>query len=329
VQVTYGKLSKATNKNALADMYVKFFRWATDRLKGQDGIICFVTNNGFLDGIALDGMRKSLLSEFDQIYHLDLHGNVRKNPKLSGTMHNVFGIQVGVGITIAIRKAGTEKSLKFHGAPEFATRREKLQLLSKAKSIKGIEWETLTPDTKGNWITEGLSADFDSFLPMGSKEDKASASPKAIFQTYSRGAETARDEWCYDFHITKLEAEIKLFLETYNDDVLKWKNRGNDTRSVDAFVTYDDAKIKWSSNLKEWLKKETLATFDSSQIHVSLYRPFCKQFLYFDDILVHRRGMMPTFFPTVKAEKENMAIWMKCGPAPVYPLMVNQCRRNQ
>ena len=57
-----------------------------------------------MNDIAFDGMRKQLAQDFDQIYILDLGGNVRKNPKLSGTTHNVFGIQVGVSITILVRK---------------------------------------------------------------------------------------------------------------------------------------------------------------------------------------------------------------------------------
>ena len=94
VRETYSKDSKATNKNALADPYVKAVRWAADRI-GEEGIVAFVSNNGFLDGVATDGMRKHLATDFDAIYVLDLGGNVRKNPKLSGTTHNVFGIQVG------------------------------------------------------------------------------------------------------------------------------------------------------------------------------------------------------------------------------------------
>ena len=108
IRDTYAKDSQATLKNKLSDAYVKFFRWATDRLRGHDGIVCLVTNNSFVDQIAFDGMRKHLLQDFTAIYHLDLHGNVRRNPKLSGTAHNVFGIQVGVGITIAIRRAGSQ-----------------------------------------------------------------------------------------------------------------------------------------------------------------------------------------------------------------------------
>lgn len=89
----------------LYDAYVRFFRWASDRLRGRDGIVCFVSDNSFIDHFAFDGMRHHLLQDFTHIYHLDLHGNVRRNPRLSGTTHNVFGIQVGVGITLAIRAA--------------------------------------------------------------------------------------------------------------------------------------------------------------------------------------------------------------------------------
>ena len=124
IKETYVKDSRAT-KTKQYDAYKRFFRWATDRLQGQDGIICYVTNNSFIDTLDSDGMRKHLLNDFTQIYHLDLHGNVRQNPKLSGTTHNVFGIQVGVGITIAIRKAGAEKFLKYYRVAEDLTRLSK------------------------------------------------------------------------------------------------------------------------------------------------------------------------------------------------------------
>ena len=100
---TYAKDSKATNKNALSDPYVKAIRWASDRI-GDEGIVAFVSNNSFVDNLAFDGMRKNLAQDFDEIYILDLGGNVRKNPKLSGTTHNVFGIQVGVSVNLFVRK---------------------------------------------------------------------------------------------------------------------------------------------------------------------------------------------------------------------------------
>ena len=103
VSATYAKDSRATNKNALSDPYVKAFRWASNRI-GDEGIVAFVSNNSFIESLAFDGMRKNLERDFDEIYVLDLGGNVRKNPKLSGTTHNVFGIQVGVSINIFVRK---------------------------------------------------------------------------------------------------------------------------------------------------------------------------------------------------------------------------------
>ena len=104
VAATYAKASKATLKNSLSDVYVKAIRWASERI-GDEGIVAFVTNNSFIDGIAFDGMRQYLEQEFDQIYVFDLGGNIRKNPKLSGTTHNVFGIQVGVSVNIFVRRS--------------------------------------------------------------------------------------------------------------------------------------------------------------------------------------------------------------------------------
>ena len=102
IRETYAKDSTASNKNALSDAYVKFFRWAVDRLGDRDGIVCFVSNNSFVDQIAFDGMRKHLNQGFDRVYHLDLGGNVRKN-RPGDSLSNVFDIRVGVGVTLLIR----------------------------------------------------------------------------------------------------------------------------------------------------------------------------------------------------------------------------------
>ncbi len=91
IRDTYVKHSRATLKTQVYDAYVRFFRWATDRLGDRDGIVCFVTNNSFVDQIAFDGVRKHLAQDFTRFYHLDLHGNVRKNRKSARrTMFSVF-----------------------------------------------------------------------------------------------------------------------------------------------------------------------------------------------------------------------------------------------
>lgn len=215
IRKTYAKDSTATNKNALSDPYIKFFRWATDRLAGRDGIVCFVSNNSFVDQLTFDGIRKHLTQDFTSIYHLDPHGNVRKNPKLSGTTHNVFGIRVGMGITLLVRNrrapmhhANDDRSrgepsarpytatMYYHRVPKDWRKEEKLVFLTQKQSIDGIAWQTLTPDAKQMWLTEGIQSDFASFMPMGTKEAKASERPdvEAIFKTYSRGVATSRDE---------------------------------------------------------------------------------------------------------------------------------------
>src|SRR5947209_6727458 len=152
IRETYVKDSQAALHTKLYDAYVRFFRWATDRLQGRDGIVCFVSNNSFIDQIAFDGMRKHLLQDFTQVYHIDLHANIRKNPKLSGTTHNVFGIQVGVGITIAIRNSQNPlRSLKYFRVPEFWSKLDKLAFLSEKGDISHIDWQELHPDKRYFW----------------------------------------------------------------------------------------------------------------------------------------------------------------------------------
>ena len=166
IRETYARDSTASNVNALSDAYVKFFRWAVDRLEERDGIVCFVTNNSFTDQTAFDGMRKNLLQDFTQIYHIDLHGNVRKNPKLSGTTHNVFGIQVGVGITVAVRNAQhSSRTLQYHRVPEDWRKEEKLSWLAKKQDIEAVEWQTLQPDDSHTWLVPEYADDFRALLP--------------------------------------------------------------------------------------------------------------------------------------------------------------------
>jgi predicted helicase len=310
IQHTYAKDSKASNKNALSDAYVKFFRWAVDRLQGRDGIVCLVSNNSFVDQIAFDGMRKHLLQDFTHIYHLDLHGNVRKNPKLSGTTHNVFGIQVGVGITIAVRASTSEtRGLYYYRVPEFWRKTEKLEFLHTSGNINGINWQELQPDEKYTWLTEGLQSEFASFLAIGTKEAKArGAQDSAIFRIYSGGIKTNRDEWTYDFRQVALFTKMKRFIETYNSELDRWRRNGGNNLAVDAFVTYDDTKIKWSRDLKLDLLRNHFVEFSESKVHISLYRPYCKRWLFFDRILNEEIYQQLQIFPPFMREEENCAI---------------------
>ncbi|MDQ2888700.1 MAG: N-6 DNA methylase, partial [Chloroflexota bacterium] len=308
IRDTYVKDSKATLNTKLYDAYVKFFRWASDRLQERDGIVCFVSNNSFLDQTAFDGMRKHLLKDFNLVYHLDLHGNVRKNPKLSGTTHNVFGIQVGVGITIAIRiSAKAQQKLCYYRLPENWRRSEKLKFLADKHNITTIEWQELSPNEKYTWLTEGMHSEFAIFLPMGTKEAKVSRLPdvKVLFKTYSLGVSTNRDDTVYDFNFQALARRVEQFIEDYNAEIARWIRKGR-PKNIDDFVSYKE--VKWSRNLKRDLSRERFTQFDDKALRQSLYRPFCKKWLYYADVLVDERGTSGTFFLNPISEAENRVI---------------------
>ena len=309
IHETYARDSRATLTNKLYDAYVKFFRWAVDRLQGRDGIVCYVSNNSFIDQIAFDSMRKHLLQDFTRIYHLDLHGNVRRNPKLSGTTHNVFGIQVGVGITIAIRESqkSERKLLYYYRVPEFWRKPEKLAFLASRKSMSNIDWLELQPDEQYNWLTENMYPEFTTFIPLGTKEGKVESNlaAKTLFKTYTNGVKTNRDDWVYDFNYQALKKRIQIFIEDYNNEVSRWVRAGR-PNDIDESVRYD--KIKWSRNLKRDLQNERYAQFKTDAIRRSVYRPFSSKWLYHADILVDELGKSGLYFPSSIPTSENRMI---------------------
>ncbi len=312
VAKTYGKDSKARNKKALADPYVKAIRWASSRI-GEEGVVALVTNNSFLDGEAFDGMRKHLADDFDAIYILDLSGNVRKNPKLSGTTHNVFGIQVGVSINFFIKRRDSENSqpeIFYARVDELWRKEDKYHYLDSNKHYRNIEWKPITPDARHTWLTEGIHTEFHAFLPMGTKEAKAARTQTVdvIFKRYGRGVATCRDAWAYNFDRKALAINMIGMIGAYNAEIDRWTRRENRDANVDDFVVYDDAKIKWSESLKRNLQGGKTADFSEKKMRASLYRPFTKSNLYFDRIMTERVYVFPSIFPTPETETENRVI---------------------
>ena len=164
IRKTYQELGTAQNQIALYDMYVRFFRWASDRL-AENGVLAFISNRSFLDSLTFDGFRKALTTEFNEVWVVDLGGDVRENPKLSGTTHNVFGIQTGVAISFLVRRHRAQGCRIFYSRrPEMETAEEKLAFLGNAK-LETAEREEIKPDPKNNWINQTHN-DFDSLLPV-------------------------------------------------------------------------------------------------------------------------------------------------------------------
>jgi predicted helicase len=310
IREAYAKDSQAQLNNKLYDPYVRFFRWAIDRLQGRDGIVCFVTNNSFVDQIAFDGMRKHLLQDFTRMYHLDLHGNVRKNPKLSGTTHNVFGIQLGVGITLAVRNSqNATRTLSYYRVPEDWRKTEKLNFLANTGNMVGIQWLELHPDARYTWLTEGIHSEFVTFLPMGKKEIKEAkkVDAEAVFKLYSLGVATNRDAHAYSFNPIQLHKQVGIFIDIYNSAVDRLKRRRGEVDPA-SLIDTTDPRIKWTRQVKASLARLKYSEYVEVHIRNCLYRPFTRKFLYFDDFWNEERYKQHLVFPTSTSEEENRAI---------------------
>jgi predicted helicase len=308
VSQTYGKSSKATLLRKLSDPYVKAIRWASDRI-GDEGIVAFVTNNSFVEHITFDSMRGCLENEFDSIYILDFGGNSREGLKVSNS--NVFGITVGVSINIFVKKSNTpspkKASISYFPFDEYWNKQQKFDFLNNKESIVNIIFKDIYPDSQHNWLTVGIDKSFDSFIPIGTKEAKASHNIDAqtIFKTYSLGVNTARDSTVYNFNIQTLGKCVNQFVEDYNTEVYRFQQKGK-PEDIDNFVNYD--RIKWSSTLKNHLKYEHLMEFNKSEIRHSLYRPFIHTFLYYDSTIIDRPALFRRLFPDALSESHNQVM---------------------
>lgn len=311
IKDTYVNLSSA-QKTKQYDMYKRFIRWASDRIKSEDdGIIAFITNNAYLDSRQDDGFRKSVQKEFDYIYIIDLKGNARKRNKSEGG--NVFNIQTGVAIMFLIKKGVSEKqnkisplnqkkaNIKYYNIGDFLSGDKKLMSLQ--QDISFFDFEDIIPDNKGQWLNQ-TNNDFYEHTALIDKNVKnqkvgKAIEQKAIFKLFSLGIATNRDDWAYDFDKEQLEKKIKYFLKIYN------KNR-NSFKGIDYLDENKndnlDYSIKWSRDLKKDLASNREYKFNKSNIRKCLYRPFVYSNLYFDDGVIDVKGISETFFKYESSE---------------------------
>jgi len=288
INQTYKNLSQAKNLTSIYDSYIRAFRWASDRLK-DDGIISFVTNGSFIESISADGLRKSLSDEFNKLYIFNLRGNARRSGEIRRKEKgNVFGegTKTPIAISILIKNSKTnEKGLIYYNdIGDYLSKSQKLKKISKLASIENIKWTKIIPNKEGDWINK-RSKVFSKFIPMGLQKKRANSNldEVKIFNTYSRGILTGRDSWVYNSSKIKLEKNIKSTINFYNEQVKDLKKvKLLSKKNVDDLINNDTTKISWSYELKEDLKKFKVANYNDGKIVVSLYRPFFKQYLYFN-----------------------------------------------
>jgi predicted helicase len=303
-------------KTKLYDMYARFFRWASDRLDAN-GILALVTNRSFIDSRTFDGFRKTVAKEFSEIRVVDLGGDVRANPRLSGTKHNVFGIQTGVAISFLVKRAKKHGCRIFYTRrPELETAEEKIAFLSGAR-MPALTFEEVRPDAVGNWINL-TSNDFETLMPIGTKVAKAAkktGQEKAIFKLFSMGAITARDEWVYGFTREAVESTVRHLIAIYSSDLKRLARHKRDAQLAGKL----DYSIKWTRGVKRSLANGVKLNLDDGAIVTSLYRPFVRKWLYFAPSLVEMPNQMPAFFPP---SAPNLAIFFndRGSRSPFSPL---------
>ena len=332
IRETYAAQSNAKLVKNLYDSYVRAIRWATDRLK-NDGIIAFVTNGSFLDANNMDGLRKCLTEEFSHLYVFNLRGNQRTSGELSrkeGGKIFGSGSRTPVAITILVKdQAHTGPcALLYYDIGDYLSREDKLAIIQGLHNIDSVPWQTLTPNADGDWIN-ARNPLFETFMPLGSKDDK---SARTVFSIYSLGVVTNRDAWAYNFSRSRLEANMSSMIETYNRETARYaqacEGLAKDVRpEVEAIVDADPKRISWTRSLKADAKKHKIYGFEQASLAPSMYRPFTKEWLYFNRRFNEMVYQMPRLFPT--PEHENMVISATgIGASKAFSALVSDCIPN-
>ncbi|WP_374332058.1 type ISP restriction/modification enzyme [Aestuariivirga sp.] len=278
IAATYIKRGTAQNKNSVYDMYTRFFRWASDRLH-DDGIIAFVTNRNLIEKLAFDGFRRAVADEFKEIWLMDLGGDVRANPKLSGTKHNVFGIQTGVTITLMVKnRKQQDRRIYYAGRPEFETADEKLSFLGASTLAKMVRRE-IEPDQQANWLNQSAN---DFLKLLCAVPPRRISKVASLFSVTSNGLQTKRDEWVYDYEEEFLTAKILTLTEAYE-------------RRREGLPS--NLSIKWDRELERHLIGGVAKSFVREQVIRCAFRPFVNKFLYRDKHLNSQNFRLKELFP--------------------------------
>ncbi|MFJ6129971.1 DEAD/DEAH box helicase [Streptomyces griseoviridis] len=315
IRTTYAAKSTASNKNSLYDSYIRAIRWASDRIK-DEGVVCFVSNGGYIDGNTADGLRKSLVEEFDAIYCYNLRGNQRTAGELSqkeGGKIFGSGSRNTVAILLLIKSggaAGTDCELHYRDIGDYLNRERKLAIVA-SQDLSTVEWEQIVPSAEGDWINQ-RDQQFGAFRAIGEK-GKAPQS-EAVFTLHSSGLKTGRDAWVFNFSKRKLSANARSMIDFYNSQMEGFAEyckaaeiAAATAADVSKFIDLDPKKISWNESDKDQIRKGVVYAFDSESICGSTYRPFTKQWVYFDQRLNQRSYQLPQIFPT--PEHENLGIY--------------------
>lgn len=289
---TYVARSNANLLKGIYDSYIKAYRWATDRLApNEGGIVAFITNSGWIDGLSHDGFRASLQQEFDKIYVYNLRGAIRGKSKEDSRREgqNVFDIMTGVAITFLVRYPQNQRNLQqqaeiyYHDIGDYLSREKKLERISSARSYSELPWTRITPNDKQDWINQRDDL-FDTLIPLA-PDKKFDKSAQTVFVAKAIGVATNRDAWVYGYSKEGVTKRMQSMIAFYN-------------QQLGQKQSLDETKISWTANLNKDFEKGVEHSFEPSAFILSTYRPFCRQNLYYHRSFVERPGIWSRVFPT-------------------------------
>lgn len=312
IRGTYAKHSKAGLLRNLYDSYVRAIRWSSSRLKDR-GVIAFITNGSFIDANSMDGLRKCLADEFSSIYCFNLRGDARTSgEQRRKEKGNVFGegTRTPVAITLLVKNPARHGAgqIFYHDIGDYLSREEKLKKISEFGTVAGVPWVEIKPNSSHDWINQRDPA-FENFMPLGDKDGGGLLAP--FFSSYSLGVVTNRDAWTYNFSRKSLKANVSRLIEFYNQQTVGYRNalaskHGN--LEVEDFIDNDPQRISWTRALKHSLAKGDLLQFKPVSVTISMYRPFCKQWLYFNRHLNEMVYLMPSLFPNQDTKNKVISV---------------------
>ena len=323
---TYVAQSEAGLNKSTYDLYIKAFRWASDKLASnkEGGVIGFISNGAWLDGNANDGFRKCLEKEFSKIYVLNLRGNARTSGEIRRKEGGgVFddGSRTPISITILVKKPNqlqdTKATIYYHDIGDYLTREQKLSMVKKFKSIQGktLDWTVLSPNEHGDWISM-RNEGFNEFIPLA-PEKKFVLNSNAMFLTYSLGIATNKDVFLYNSSKNQLVSKLNQMVDFYNSERNAKKHDSN------YKVKYDSTKIVWTDMFLKSLNNNIPFQVHKELVTESMYRPFFKQYFSYQKELIQRTYQQEKLFPTTETKNYLIALSGISASKPFTSLIVD------
>lgn len=301
IRESYIALSTAGSTKSLMDSYIKAFRWASDRITrhGDSGVVAFVTNAGWLRTAAGEGIRRCFVKEFNCIYVYDLRGNQRtqgEESRREGGKVFDSGSRAPIAVTVLVKNPSSSEHgvIRYFDVGDYKSRFEKLEAIGEASQTEP-EWTIITPDRHGDWLNQRNDAWYD-LVPVGVL-DGSKKTPFGIWEIWSLGIGTNRDAWSWNYSSEVVAGNVSRLIDNMNAEVEKVKGAFD-------LKEFDSTKYSWVESTVTRYKRGERLTFAPDTVIDAVYRPFCRQYLYFEGQLVHRMFQQERLFP-LKAPHET------------------------